>query len=315
MHAWVAVRMHTHSYKHTCAIDYTFPMILCMFGWLLACAHILSNTHTRTIDHTFPMISCMLGLLLACTHSHTHTCAIDCTFPMISRMLGWLLLVEVASAFKGTTQQQPIQHACLELFTLSWRREDMQSLFVCLLSVIKAARGRQTLCQYGVLHRSWVLFWYYVHWYGEEVVWFIYCKMSMLQVGQCSLHCHGTAVRIPATFGDLISLKTQKLLHAKGSCLGDLCVCIVVCIYYISKLWAFCTNKMNWMNHFLVFFDVGILLCNVVGQCPLSARSVCSPQMVWVCVCVQFNLLAFWFLHYFTWQSDYVPHISIGTCS
>ena len=128
--------------------------------------------------------------------------------------------------------------------------------------------------------------------------------MSLLQVGQCSLHCHGTAVRIPATFGDLISLKTQKLLHAKGSCLCDLCVCIVVCIYYISKLWAFGTNKMNWMNHFLVFFDVSILLCNVVGQCPLSAPSVCSPQMVWVCVCVC-NLI-YWHFDFFIISLDRV---------
>ena len=57
--------------------------------------------------------------------------------------------------------------------------------------------------------------------------------MSMLQVGQYSLHCHGIAVRIPATFGDLISLKTQKLLHAKGSCLGDLCV--YRCLYILYK--------------------------------------------------------------------------------
>lgn len=132
--------------------------------------------------------------------------------------------------------------------------------------------------------------------------------MSLLQVGQCSLHCHGTAVRIPATFGDLISLKTQKLLHAKGSCLGDLCVCIVVCIYYISKLWAFCTNKMNWMKwiEWIIFwfslmlvYYCAMLLGNVHFQ---PDQFAVLKWYEFVCVC---NLI-YWHFDFFIISLDRV---------
>ena len=210
---------HTHSHTHLCMRSHarTHTPVHAhthMHANTQTCTHTYTHAHTRT--HTY-MHARMH------THSHTHARATDRTFPMISRMLGWLLLVEVASAFKGTTQPQPTQHACFDLFASSWSQQDMQSLLACLLSFIKMARSGQTLCQCWALYRSWVLCRCYVMCIGVGKMQCIYCK---------NVHATGWSVfPAPSWYRCQNPSSILAIRSVLRSCLGDLCVCVYHCMY------------------------------------------------------------------------------------